>query len=685
MAEENPSSKMVEEGNNLIEIPILNINKSSAEYIEDNSNDEDNEDSNSMEEEQNNEDSNSVKTPPVKKCGRPKKIVKDNENKTSSVKRRGQDDGNNDGTKRMKKKMDHKEEKVKRKRNQKNNKRKFVDDSSSEFEVTTTSSKGKRHKKNIKISDEKKKYIKIRTRTTPTALFNAMAILNVDRKKCLYEMGFGSLIGMAIHELPGMLESFESRSADDPFIKEWFSQFGDKNEVRPNDITDDYIKMIKEKCYNIHQDLISVREKLDEGLSIFPDSKKLNMFREKFEETTTGIDNDDTTGIDKESYSPGCQMESDSPASDDDNQKSNFQVLFHEESGNSDLQRMKNKDRNEDVDHILNEDDKVDDSCPAAGFCSVIEGDEVILKGKGVKFIEKDNVLVDDVPKEKYSLNECDVVIQDENKDLVERSEHTLEKEKKKISNEELRSEGLKGNVGAEDAVDSQETIEDIFKQDEQIQSAEDVGCSIPDLDDDKLDVYNGPDLRSPYEYLLVDVKKPVSDVEKIVADTLFAMIGSKLDLIFESQSGHGLNHLEMETLTPTLMVSAYILVYYIGNDTDDKKLAVFIQKMKDSFNEDEKLMSLQNFEMIKVFVQYLYYVKHPKAEAIEKAKIKRMKMSWRTTHNCIDCGVFTMLHMESYIGAEGEWKCGLAKESKKQNEQLNSLRSKFAAKIILS
>nr|GFB81208.1 hypothetical protein [Tanacetum cinerariifolium] len=84
------------------------------------------------------------------------------------------------------------------------------------------------------------------------------------------------------------------------------------------------------------------------------------------------------------------------------------------------------------------------------------------------------------------------------------------------------------------------------------------VGCSILDLDDDKLDVYNGPDLRSPYEYLPVDVKKLVSDVEKIVADTLFAMIGSKWDLIFESQSGHGLNHLEMETLTPTLMVSAY-------------------------------------------------------------------------------------------------------------------------------
>nr|GEZ10148.1 hypothetical protein [Tanacetum cinerariifolium]GEZ10588.1 hypothetical protein [Tanacetum cinerariifolium] len=211
----------------LSKINIRNINKSSAEYIEDNSNNEDNEDSNSAEEEQNNEDSDSLKTPPVKKRGRPKKFVKDNENKTSSVKRRGrprknndeskkqtigskrkgreykvEDGGDNDGTKRMKKKMDHRE-----------------------------------------------------------------------AKKCLYEMGFGSLIGMVIYELPGMLgfyvienldtetnvlsltdnsilvnsqsvhdilgipmggcslESLESRSADDPFIKGWFSQIGDKNEV----------------------------------------------------------------------------------------------------------------------------------------------------------------------------------------------------------------------------------------------------------------------------------------------------------------------------------------------------------------------------------------------------------------------------------------------------------------------
>nr|GEZ08587.1 hypothetical protein [Tanacetum cinerariifolium] len=128
-------------------------------------------------------------------------------------------------------------------------------------------------KKKSKIYDENNKNSKIGTRTTPTTLFNAMAILNGDRKKCLDEMDFGSMIGMEIHELPRKLgfyvidnldtetnvlslidnsivvtsesvhdifeipmgrcslESLAPRSPDDPFIKEWLSQFRDKNEV----------------------------------------------------------------------------------------------------------------------------------------------------------------------------------------------------------------------------------------------------------------------------------------------------------------------------------------------------------------------------------------------------------------------------------------------------------------------
>nr|GEZ94141.1 hypothetical protein [Tanacetum cinerariifolium] len=85
--------------------------------------------------------------------------------------------------------------------------------------------------------------------------------------------------------------------------------------------------MIQDKCYNVHQDLRSVREPLNEGISRFPDYKKLNKLVKKFEEDFNKNDlvrndeNDDTTGTtkDKNDLHSDNKMESDSPASDDDN------------------------------------------------------------------------------------------------------------------------------------------------------------------------------------------------------------------------------------------------------------------------------------------------------------------------------------------------------------------------------
>ncbi|GJS10482.1 putative ribonuclease H-like domain-containing protein [Tanacetum coccineum] len=90
--------------------------------------------------------------------------------------------------------------------------------------------------------------------------------------------------------------------------------------------------MIEDKFYNIRQDVMYVREILNEGLTQYPDSKKLNLVRKRFEEYDA--DNDDTTGVEKDKNElPNCDSqieedgtenvdttgkdnESDSPASD---------------------------------------------------------------------------------------------------------------------------------------------------------------------------------------------------------------------------------------------------------------------------------------------------------------------------------------------------------------------------------
>lgn len=56
-----------------------------------------------------------------------------------------------------------------------------------------------------------------------------------------------------------------------------------------------------------------------------------------------------------------------------------------------------------------------------------------------------------------------------------------------------------------------------------------------------------------------------------------------------------------------------------------------------------------------------------------------------RTKKNKVDCGVFTMRHMETYMGEkDGKWNSGFGKEKCAKKVTLNFLRCKQAAKLIL-
>ncbi|MFS8022892.1 hypothetical protein Hanom_Chr16g01444861 [Helianthus anomalus] len=50
-------------------------------------------------------------------------------------------------------------------------------------------------------------------------------------------------------------------------------------------------------------------------------------------------------------------------------------------------------------------------------------------------------------------------------------------------------------------------------------------------------------------------------------------------------------------------------------------------------------------------FANYLLVQKHPNAMIMKEAPIVIQKMDGRTTSNVIDCAIFTMRHMETYMG----------------------------------
>lgn len=86
----------------------------------------------------------------------------------------------------------------------------------------------------------------------------------------------------------------------------------------------------------------------------------------------------------------------------------------------------------------------------------------------------------------------------------------------------------------------------------------------------------------------------------------------------------------------------------------------------------------------IAMFEDYLLNKNNPHHERMSLADRKVMQLGCRTTNNYVDCGVFTMRHMETYKG-NGADLCFLSKEGKKQMKELKELRIKYAVKILLS
>ncbi|KAL8210167.1 hypothetical protein R6Q57_006899 [Mikania cordata] len=85
------------------------------------------------------------------------------------------------------------------------------------------------------------------------------------------------------------------------------------------------------------------------------------------------------------------------------------------------------------------------------------------------------------------------------------------------------------------------------------------------------------------------------------------------------------------------------------------------------------------------VFANYLLNKDHPNALKIYNLTPTLLDLPWKTTINGVDCGVFSMRHMETYMGGGlKRWKIGLNPESESQRRQLNQLRFKYLCKILL-
>ncbi|CAI9297816.1 unnamed protein product [Lactuca saligna] len=179
--------------------------------------------------------------------------------------------------------------------------------------------------------------------------------------------------------------------------------------------------------------------------------------------------------------------------------------------------------------------------------------------------------------------------------------------------------------------------------------------------------------LKSPDIIRVVDITKGIPRPEKHVAEWIFSLQGEPTDIVFRTLDGFFPQRISFKSLLQDGVD---------GNLSESERKAKFLENLLLSI---EDMDSTLRYVGLKIYIlDYLKSQNHPKTEMFSHVMPHRLEMPWRTINNHIDCGVFTMRRMETYMGGSmNEFKVGFKKESPAQDDQLAKLRTKYLYKII--
>ncbi|PWA96131.1 hypothetical protein CTI12_AA041350 [Artemisia annua] len=249
--------------------------------------------------------------------------------------------------------------------------------------------------------------------------------------------------------------------------------------------------------------------------------------------------------------------------------------------------------------------------------------------------------------------------------------------------------------------------------------------------------------LKSPYLQRVVVMKNRVQDIERKVAETIFAARG-ELDfkewneistgvidmwayihnMAEEKRNVGSLKKLyghtsmitaEMANMThnPKVLTQKFnenmknlLFLSPVYESIKDIDLALFPMMLGDDhyyvvcFNlKEPQIHILDNMDhkqsvkdryqkkLVNLRYQFIKFLKdngHPNYQELNSYKVGNMKMPWQTKNNFIDCGIFAMRHMETYSGKK-DFDAGFVKEGAEQDQQIVDLRKKYLSKILLS
>ncbi|GJT48307.1 ulp1 protease family, C-terminal catalytic domain-containing protein [Tanacetum coccineum] len=144
------------------------------------------------------------------------------------------------------------------------------------------------------------------------------------------------------------------------------------------------------------------------------------------------------------------------------------------------------------------------------------------------------------------------------------------------------------------------------------------------------------------------------------------------------------LNHEELARGCPSprrhfFLTGCITIAIIEGTIDEEQQWKVFSDEISAQFNHDVSSISLSKVDLKKFFARHLKNYNHPKHISVAKLKHRIPKLKWSTTKNHLDCGVFTMIHLEHYFGKPVEqWDFSLCAELDEQVLMLRRMRFKI-------
>ncbi|KAI3707325.1 hypothetical protein L6452_25745 [Arctium lappa] len=175
-----------------------------------------------------------------------------------------------------------------------------------------------------------------------------------------------------------------------------------------------------------------------------------------------------------------------------------------------------------------------------------------------------------------------------------------------------------------------------------------------------------GGSLRSPYVKRTVAIDVLETSSEKKICSWINVAIEPICEPAFETSTG------------PKVMVDE--------DTSDDIKLKLFTDNLSAVVGGDDDMLSFKLIDLHTLMIQHLYNVGHSSYDSFVGLEPVRIAVKWCTQSNSHHCSVFLMRHMECYMREiPYRWKSGLDVERPNQVKQLQMLRNKYTAKLLLS